>query len=667
MRKILNIVMKYTSLVSFLLHRIIPVVLCLSFLFSCRSHNTQDDMLRYALQIAGLNRQELERVLNHYSEDSLKLRAARFLIENMPGHYSYRGDLVDDYYDIAIQLFNSELTPQQQRDSLWTLTNSRFYPIGEHPIQDARIISSEYLIANIDKSFEVWNSARWAEHISFDEFCEWILPYKCTDFQSFDEWRNVLSSKFSNNLSSMPYDDESYESTFRAVNTVRQEIIDSIHPIGMYTKSIYPMLSAETISRMTFGTCADYVNLGVLTFRSLGIPAIIEETPSWGRYRAGHSWYVVLNDNGEELRSEWDISSCPGSPFFPYQRIPKVYRHTYSINKSRIDYQNNSRYKYPFSLFQVDVTDKYYNTSDITIDIPTGVKLSDKFAYIATFNGFSTEWQPVDYAPIMKSKATFVKMGRNILYIALGFDGNALIPISNPFIIHKDGSVEYIKCNFGKRRSVDIRRKYYESENVVSMRNRIKGGRIQAADNASFANPVTMYIIDDIYLSDKTEINSDLHKYRYWRYLSADGTYGSVAELAFFNANGDMLNGKPIAVTQADDQIISNAFDNDWLSNFETDIPDGNWVGLDFGTPVSPSYFRVIPRSDDNDIHPGDTYELKYWTGAYWVTHDIRVADSNILHYDSLPSDALLWVHDRTRGWDERPFLVDGNGNVEWW
>jgi hypothetical protein len=46
-----------------------------------------------ALDIAGNNRSELEQILKHYGRDpadSLKLRAAEFLITHMPEHYSYR-------------------------------------------------------------------------------------------------------------------------------------------------------------------------------------------------------------------------------------------------------------------------------------------------------------------------------------------------------------------------------------------------------------------------------------------------------------------------------------------------------------------------------------------------------------------------------------------------
>ena len=62
----------------------------LSFLLvsaSCNGHSELDK----ALRLSGDNRIELEKVIRHFSQDtsdSLKLKAALFLIENMPGHCS---------------------------------------------------------------------------------------------------------------------------------------------------------------------------------------------------------------------------------------------------------------------------------------------------------------------------------------------------------------------------------------------------------------------------------------------------------------------------------------------------------------------------------------------------------------------------------------------------
>lgn len=633
---------------------------------SCVNVNDKSTALEYAYRIAGPNRGELESVIEYYSNDSLKRAAAIFLIENMPGHYSYKSSRIEDYYDIALNLFQSDFTPKEQRDSLLKLSDGRFAGLDRELIQDARIITADFIIYNIEKSFDVWENQRWAKHLSFDEFCEWILPYKCVELQSFDAWRDTMALKFSDDISLMDYDDESYDSPFRAVNIVREELIRKIRPVGMYNRSGYSMLSAATVSNMTYGSCADYVNLGVLTFRSLGIPVIIESTPSWGRYRAGHSWYTLLNDNGDIMRSEWDISSCPGSPFFPYQRIPKVYRHTYSINRDRVPYHNNSVYKYPFSLFQKDVTDQYFNTTDVTIKIRDRVKLVEDFAYIATFNGHSSEWTLVDLGTVKKGKAYFKNMGRNILYFALGYNGSELCPISDPFIIHKDGCIEYIPADYLNKESIDVRRKYYSSENVEAMRKRILGGSIEASNDCNFSSVVTVSRIDSLSIPDKMLLDSLGAKYRYWRYMSPEGSYGSIAELRFFDRDSTVMEGTPIAKDGTNTDIVLKAFDDDWLSNFETEQPNGNWVGMDFGKPVDIRFVRVVPRSDENDVRPGDEYELKFWDGFYWVTHDIRTADDNVLHYDNIPCGALLWLHNRTRGWDERVFRFK-DGMIEWW
>ena len=68
-------------------------------------------VLESALERAGENRKELERVLRHYSEedkDSLKWEAARFLIENMPGHLSIGGDSIGPYYAALNAVFSND-------------------------------------------------------------------------------------------------------------------------------------------------------------------------------------------------------------------------------------------------------------------------------------------------------------------------------------------------------------------------------------------------------------------------------------------------------------------------------------------------------------------------------------------------------------------------------
>ena len=44
--------------------------------------------LEQALSMSGENQAELEKVLEYYKNDSIKLEAARYLIRNMPFHFS---------------------------------------------------------------------------------------------------------------------------------------------------------------------------------------------------------------------------------------------------------------------------------------------------------------------------------------------------------------------------------------------------------------------------------------------------------------------------------------------------------------------------------------------------------------------------------------------------
>ena len=89
----------------------------IAFLFwlavSCTAGKMDDSPLEQALQAAGENREALEKVLAHYSQDpadSLKLQAAIFLIENMPGHYYWGGKTYNQTLVDRVEVTTSTLT-----------------------------------------------------------------------------------------------------------------------------------------------------------------------------------------------------------------------------------------------------------------------------------------------------------------------------------------------------------------------------------------------------------------------------------------------------------------------------------------------------------------------------------------------------------------------------
>lgn len=626
--------------------------------------------LKYALRSAGENRAELEKVLDHYKNDKLKLAAAKYLIANMPAHYSYADTCAaNSYYDIALKVMaDTTMTPEKQRDSLRTVSDLQFSAQLSKTVPDNLVITADYLIYNIDHAFEQWRTRPWAKHLSYAEFRDWLLPYKNVDLQSFDAWRDTLSANFCDSISRVPADDYKRLSVYGAIDIVRNEIHTLRTPRVLWgERSGFKMLSAATLNRMTFGSCYDYVNMGVLTFRSLGIPAVIDQVPVWGRNSDGHSWFTFPSDRGIETPTMNSLIMGAGMGFYPYERIPKVFRTTYAINRDRVKYLNTAKYKHKFDVCVEDVTYKYNRTSDLQINVHKDIKLKDKYVYIAMYvNGNGPQTHILDFGVMRHGKACFSKIGRNMLYVALGYDGNGLVKISDPFILRKDGSVDYLCASIGPVISADIRRKYYQNNNVVYMRSRLRGAQIQASDRADFKDCDTLFTIENIYIPDKLPIDT-AKAYRYWRYMSPDDSYGSIAEISFFDDAGNLLDGKHIACAKATHDEMERAFDGNLLSNFEADSTSGIWVGMDFGHRTKVSGIRVIPRSDDNDVCVGNEYELLCFDARRWVSLGYRKADSNVLHYDNVPRGALLWLRNYTRGHDERPFIIKDDGTIEWW
>jgi hypothetical protein len=378
-----------------------------------------------ALNQAGSNRTELEAVLNHYRDTDInpqKLRAAEFLIENMPAHYS---------------------------------------DAGGRTVPDAQVIRSDYLIENIDKTYDQWKNTPWSTHLVFDEYLEWLLPYKMAQLQELDHWRDTLYARYGVpclEQRSLFKNDAEYLNVVEVADGLR-DYTNKLIKRHIVAKSTGISLLHDFIhGRPVSGTASDYSLMLALTLRSLGIPVVLDETPVGPRGNASTQWVVILSDRGDQLATEWDFKTKIGEGFFPYERGPKVYRNTYSINREREEYLRKAKYKYPFEVNRRDVTRQYFLTSNLSLPVDNAVKkhLKDKYVYIASaVRKDDNPWQIVDFGKIKGGKACFNDMGREVLYTIMGYDGTGLIEITDPFILHKDGSVEYISADTISSASLD--------------------------------------------------------------------------------------------------------------------------------------------------------------------------------------------------------------------
>lgn len=108
------------------------------------------------------------------------------------------------------------------------------------------------------------------------------------------------------------------------------------------------------------------------------------------------------------------------------------------------------------------------------------------------------------------------------------------------------------------------------------------------------------------------------------------------------------------------------AFDGDLLTFFDSALPAGGWVGMDFGHPVDIEKIIYTPRGDGNTIGIGDEYELFYWVEHYWASLGKQIATTIKLEYEQVPSDALYLLRNLTRGKEERIFTYVNGGQVFW-
>lgn len=136
------------------------------------------------------------KVLDHYASDSLKLKAAIFLIENMPGHYSLDGP----YLRQLQRIIDSTGTPYLMKKVI--LMQPLRYPYSRQQLRaepDLEQVKADYLIHQIDQTFRLWTNSPWLEDLTLESFLEYLLPYRIGN-EPLDYWRDSIDSRLRERL-----------------------------------------------------------------------------------------------------------------------------------------------------------------------------------------------------------------------------------------------------------------------------------------------------------------------------------------------------------------------------------------------------------------------------------------------------------------------------------
>lgn len=414
------------------------------------------------------------------------------------------------------------------------------------------------------------------------------------------------------------------------------------------------------------GNCRDEADYTVYLCRSLGIPATVDFTPHWGNRSNSHAWSVIVLPDGKATPFYMGCAPADTAHYYHSYRKPKIFRHRFQLNERYA--QDLSHEEEVPSLFQAltftDVTDEYYETTDVVRDVPA--EQADRHvAYICVFD--NRNWVPVFYGNIREGKVTFKSMGRNIVYMAAFYDQGQMVPFGNPFLVKSDGTVEDICSNEQKPTTLKLLRKYPFMGKEDFFNARMSGGRFQGANLPDFSDAVTFYKFEGLTNGNWYEIPvTDTGQYRYLRYIGPMGSHCNINELEFYGTDGTKLSGTIIGTEGDPWATKEKVFDGDILTGFSAVSPDGHWVGLKLSTPKQISKFKFIPRNDGNCVEIGDEYELVYWKDGDWVQLGTQVAQSNVLTFKNMPSGGLYILRDKTKGVEERIFTYE-KGEQVWW
>lgn len=550
-------------------------------------------------------------------------------------------------------------------------------------INDTVYVHREDILCNERLAQKAFLESSWKDSVSFEDFQEYILPYKLTK-EIYDDWRNTLYSYHKKLISLHP----------------ELENLDSLYTYHL--SNTYYALSSETkLQRyLTYGgnykwlyisqegDCISRCKYVIYYLRAAGAPATFDYIPYWGNRPYALHGFVGLANKKQQLPKllenknspenlvdnlnaamtpkytyVFSSSDLPENMYVQYEKtIPKFYRRTWNkqplIEKLIAQSPSHEINQQLINPYMLDVSSQYLKTGKV--EVRKNVFDSHQIAYLATFdiNG----WVPVAFTTFnLFGNAIFKNMGKNILYMPMVCNYK-MEPFGGPFILNNSGRKRVLICNHDKTIDMKLIRKFplfsYTANHVVNF----KGCKIEGANDYHFNDSKTLHTID-YYPFGMQVIDFEIpDTVRYVHLISPKGEKIRIAEIECYEDScGIMKKIEDINFKNGKLKGNSiNAFDND-LNSYMV----GKWVRLDFGSSKPIKRIKYCPRNDTNYILPGNEYELFYWDG-HWVSAGRKIANDYYLNYEKVPSGTIYWLRCLNGGNEERIFTYEDNKQI-WW
>ena len=621
-----------------------PYILLLAGITAVTSCRLSPSPLDRALALSGENRPELEKVLTHYSQketDTLPLQAARFLIGNMPGHYEQCSPSLSARQHQADSLHPD--MPYIARSTIRSILSKKGSDfVQNQQKEDIKNITADFLIGHIDAAISMWQACPWLKDFSFDDFCEYILPYRIAD-------EPLLQADSTAHLwKEVNREIDFYRYVPSSMDDIRSFLESQTN--YKYDKYFHDLLTPQLPENTYEFDCLDKCYYDLVRFRHAGIPSVIDFIPDWATRNGRHYWRTIieprnLNDNFSETLNP---------------RTAKVYRITYSHNPIPHPNGKDSIPELFTTPFYRDVTELYMKVTDLTLPVDKKrLGYTPAHIYLSIFNDL--EWKPVAWAENKRGKVTFRHIGRDLIYLPIYFQRTEMQHIGYPIQIDLKGEATALRPDMQNRITLTLTRKYPLTYTKINWSKSLDGCCIEASNQADFSVSDTLAVLS----RPSSSLNwisipiQSARPYRYWR-VSKKGRFIELGELEFYGLNGEKIEGE--VITFSDKLTPQNAFDG----NILTYCQSHRWIGLDCGKRTAVKEVRYTSRTDGNGIYPGHHYELDYFGANGWQAIAYKEATVDSLTFESVPANSLYWLKDLTEGKEERIFTLE-NGRVRFW
>ena len=226
-------------------------------------------------------------------------------------------------------------------------------------------------------------------------------------------------------------------------------------------------------------------------------------------------------------------------------------------------------------------------------------------------------------------------------------------------MLNYDGNARYFIPNHDSLVSITAYRKFPLNQDKIKRSERMYGSLFIASNDPDFQSSDTIHAIPRNLALHMMSVPVDsAKKHRYCRFIPSD--WCEIAELAFYDTKGEKVIGEMLLGTIP--AASEKMFDGDPLSY----IAVYQWFVIDLGRPVALSRIDYMPRSDDNAISPGDKYELFYYDTPGGGAVGKQTAENYSVSFDSVPSGAIYWLRNLTKGREERIFSME-DGMQRFW